>query len=113
LGYNGGLGFKMKLIDAHIHLSDSEYAKLTDELVAETKSSNGVALVPNSMEFETSIVSLKLAEKYPGAVYPALGIHPLNVRAQLLERAKFHLHFLLFVFLPYIISNINRCVTGL
>jgi TatD DNase family protein len=69
----------MKLIDAHIHLSDAEYAKCTDELLADAKSSNVVALVSNSMDFETSIGSLKLAEKYPGVVYPALGIHPWNV----------------------------------
>jgi TatD DNase family protein len=69
----------MKLVDAHIHLSDAEYAKITDELVAEAKRSNVVALVSNSMDFETSIGSLKLAEKHPGAVYPALGIHPWNV----------------------------------
>jgi len=72
-------GSRMKLVDAHIHLSDAEYAKCTDELVAEAKSSNVVALVSNSMDFETSIGSLKLAEKYPGKVYPALGIHPWNV----------------------------------
>ncbi|MBM4400358.1 MAG: TatD family deoxyribonuclease [Crenarchaeota archaeon] len=69
----------MKLIDAHIHLSDAEYAKCTDELVAEAKSSNVVALVSNSMDLETSIESLKLAEKHPNEVYPALGIHPWNV----------------------------------
>jgi TatD DNase family protein len=69
----------MKLVDAHIHLSDAEYAKITDELVAEAKSANVVALVSNSMNFETSIGSLKLAEKHPGTVYPALGIHPWNV----------------------------------
>lgn len=69
----------MKLVDAHIHLSDAEYAKITDELMADAKSSNVVALVSNSMDFKTSIGSLKLAEKYPGAVYPALGIHPWNV----------------------------------
>jgi Tat protein secretion system quality control protein TatD with DNase activity len=51
----------MKLVDAHIHLSDAEYAKITDELVAEAKSANVVALVSNSMNFETSIGSLKLA----------------------------------------------------
>jgi TatD DNase family protein len=72
-------GSKMKLIDAHIHFSDAEYAKCTDELVAEAKRSNVVALVSNSMDLETSIGSLKLAEKYPGMVYPALGIHPWNV----------------------------------
>jgi TatD DNase family protein len=70
----------MKLIDAHIHLSDAEYAKITDELVEEAKSSNVVALVSNSMDLETSIGSLKLAEKYPDTVYPALGIHPWNVK---------------------------------
>jgi len=69
----------MKLVDAHIHLSDAEYAKITDELVADAKNSNVVALVSNSMDFETSIGSLKLAERHPSTVYPALGIHPWNV----------------------------------
>jgi len=69
----------MKLVDAHIHLSDVKYAKCTDELVAEAKNSKVVALVSNSMDLETSIGSLKLAEKHPGTVYPALGIHPWNV----------------------------------
>jgi TatD DNase family protein len=78
--YSDNLGLKMKLIDAHIHLSDAEYAKCADELVADAKKSNVVALVSNSMDFETSIGSLKLADKYPGTVYPALGIHPWNVK---------------------------------
>lgn len=69
----------MKLIDAHIHLSNAEYAKCTDEVVADAKSSNVVALVSNSIDFETSIGSLKLAKKHPDTVYPALGIHPWNV----------------------------------
>jgi TatD DNase family protein len=72
-------GSRMKLVDAHIHLSDAEYAKHTDELVAEARRSDIVALVSNSMDLETSIGSLRLAEKYPGMVYPALGIHPWNV----------------------------------
>jgi len=69
----------MKLVDAHIHLSDKEYAEHTDELVADAKRSDVIALVSNSMDLETSHGSLKLAEKYPGMVYPALGIHPWNV----------------------------------
>jgi TatD DNase family protein len=77
--YNGSSGLEMKLIDAHIHLSDAEYAKHTDELVSDAQGANVVALVSNSMDFETSIGSLKLAEKYPGTVYPALGVHPWNV----------------------------------
>jgi TatD DNase family protein len=69
----------MKLIDAHIHLSDKEYANCADELVSEAKNASVVALVSNSMDLETSIGNLKLAEKHSGIVYPALGIHPWNV----------------------------------
>jgi TatD DNase family protein len=73
-------GLRMKLIDAHIHLSDVEYAKQMDELMKEAKDANVAALVSNSMDLETSLGSLKLAEKYPHMVYAALGIHPWNVK---------------------------------
>jgi len=69
----------MKLIDAHVHLSDSEYDKHTDELVTDANNSGVVALVSNSMDLHTSIETLKLTEKHPGLVYAALGIHPWNV----------------------------------
>ena len=71
--------FKLKLVDAHVHLSDAEYNNHTDELVADAKTSDVKALVSNSMDLKTSIDSLILAEKNPGLVYPALGIHPWNV----------------------------------
>lgn len=70
---------KMKLVDAHIHLSDAEYAQIIDELVLDAKNSNVIALISNSMDFDTSLKSVKLAEKYSGLVYAALGIHPWNV----------------------------------
>jgi TatD DNase family protein len=69
----------MKLVDAHVHLSDTEYNNHTDELIADAKTFNIAALVSNSMDLQTSIESLELAEKNPGLVYPALGIHPWNV----------------------------------
>ena len=69
----------MKLVDAHVHLSDAEYNKHTDELVADAKTSDVKALVSNSMDLKTSIDNLNLAERNPGLVYPALGIHPWNV----------------------------------
>jgi TatD DNase family protein len=69
----------MKLVDAHIHLSDPEYVEHVDELVADAKSSGVVALVSNSMDLQTSLQSLKLAEEHKGLVHAALGIHPWNV----------------------------------
>ena len=69
----------MKLVDAHVHLSDAEYDSHTDNLIVDAKNSGVVALVSNSMDLHTSIESLKLAERHPGIVYAALGIHPWNV----------------------------------
>ena len=70
----------MRFVDAHIHLSDPEYAQKITEIVEEAKRSNVVALVANSMNFETSLRSLRLAEEYGGLVYAALGIHPWNIK---------------------------------
>ena len=70
----------MKFVDAHVHLSDEEYAEDLDEIIVEAKKSNVVALVSNSMDLETSVGSLKLSERYPGMVYAALGVHPWNVQ---------------------------------
>jgi TatD DNase family protein len=71
----------MEFVDAHIHLSDEEYVNCTNEIVAEAKNANVVALVSNSMDLKTSIASLKLTEKHPEMVYAALGVHPWNVQA--------------------------------
>ncbi len=69
----------MKLVDAHIHLSDAEYISHIDELVTDAKNAGVTALVTNSVDLQTCQNDVKLAEKYPDLVYPALGIHPWNV----------------------------------
>jgi len=70
----------MRFVDAHIHLSDPEYDQRVGEIVEDAKRSNVVALVSNSMDLQTSLLSLQLAEDYSGLVYAALGIHPWNAR---------------------------------
>jgi TatD DNase family protein len=70
----------MKYIDAHIHLSDPEYANCVDEVVAEARNANVVAMVSNSVDLKTCIENMKLAEKYEDLVYVALGIHPWNAQ---------------------------------
>ncbi len=69
----------MKLIDAHVHLSDTEYSGHIDELIADAKNAGVNALVTNSMDLKTSQNDVKLSQQYPNLVYPALGIHPWNV----------------------------------
>jgi TatD DNase family protein len=70
----------MKFVDAHIHLSDSDYAENVGEIVEDAKQSGVVALVSNSMDLETSRKNLRLAEEYPDHVYAALGIHPWTTK---------------------------------
>jgi len=70
----------MKFVDAHIHLSDPEYNQKVDEILEDAKRSNVVALVSNSMNLQTSLLSLQLAKEQPNFVYAALGIHPWNVK---------------------------------
>ena len=69
----------MKLIDAHVHLSDAEYAGRIDELVVDAKNAGVTALVSNSMDLKTCQNDVKLSQEYPNLVYAALGIHPWNV----------------------------------
>jgi TatD DNase family protein len=69
----------MRLVDAHIHLSDEEYSGCLDEMVQEARNSNVVAMVSNSMDLKTSIASLELATRYPDLVHAALGVHPWTV----------------------------------
>jgi TatD DNase family protein len=69
----------MKLIDAHVHLSDQEYTVHIDEMIADARNAGISALVTNSMDLRTCQNDIVLAQKYPGLVYPALGIHPWNV----------------------------------
>jgi TatD DNase family protein len=69
----------LRFVDAHVHLSDKEYAECIDEIIREARMANIVALVSNSVDLETSIKSLELAEKYAGLVYAAAGIQPSSV----------------------------------
>jgi TatD DNase family protein len=69
----------LRFVDAHVHLSDEEYAECVGEVIQEARMANVVALVSNSVDLKTSIRSLELAEKYRGLVYAALGIQPASV----------------------------------
>jgi len=69
----------MKFVDAHIHLSDPEYGSKVAYVIEEAKKSNVVALVSNSMNYDTCTRNIQLAEENKGFVYAALGMHPWNV----------------------------------
>ena len=62
----------MKFVDVHIHLSDSAYEGKVEKIIEDAKQSNITVLVSNSMNLETSRLSLQLAQRYPSLVYAAI-----------------------------------------
>jgi TatD DNase family protein len=69
----------MKLVDAHIHLSDVGYNMHLPDVVADAKNVGMSALVTTSVDLKSCQNDIKLAEQYPNLIYSALGIHPWNV----------------------------------
>jgi len=63
----------LELIDTHAHLEG-----FTDKasIVRSAKAAGVITVVAVSADLETCKHTLKLAEEYPGFIYPALGIHP-------------------------------------
>jgi TatD DNase family protein len=84
----------MKFVDAHIHLSDPGYDQRVSHVIEEAKRSNVVALVSNSMNLETCVVNVQLAEENTGLVYAALGIHPWSVKNLTQEELQRTLDFI-------------------
>ncbi|MCL2495971.1 MAG: TatD family hydrolase [Clostridiales bacterium] len=68
------------LFDSHAHLNDKKlYADL--EGVLSRASAAGVSRILNAgADWPSSLMSLRLAEKYPGRVYAAVGVHPHDAK---------------------------------
>ncbi len=66
------------LIDTHAHLE--EIADL-DAALAEAKAANVIAIIAVGSDYESNQKVLHLAQRYPNFVYPALGLHPAQIKA--------------------------------
>lgn len=63
----------MRLIDSHVHLDESEELGLSIE---RARQAGVVAIVAVGQGVSSNQRTLEIAERYPGFVYPALGLHP-------------------------------------
>ena len=68
------------MIDTHCHIDDPQYAEELDAFLAEQRQ-DGVEciLVPGVDKSSTKDV-LEVCDKYPDYLFPALGLHPENVK---------------------------------
>jgi len=67
----------MRVIDGHAHLED--LPNLDSEL-ATAKEAGVVAVIAVGSDEKSNDATLGIARRYPGFVFPALGLHPWNLR---------------------------------
>lgn len=92
-------------VDSHIHLSrrkyDNEFPCVVsekeqerivylnrDKLIDKMKAEGVGFVVEPAVEFESNEQILKLADRYPGYIYPAVGIHPTRVYRTSFKKRK-------------------------
>ena len=72
------------LIDTHAHLE--EIADL-DSCLAETPSAGVIAIVAVGSDYVSNQRILEIAKSYPGFVFPALGLHPWNIKQEEVDKS--------------------------
>jgi TatD DNase family protein len=85
-----------ELIDTHAHL---EEIPGLEKVIAGAKAAGLTAIIAVGSDITSNIKTLKIAGKYPGFVYPALGYHPWNIKESEIE-----------INLAFIRENIARAV---
>ena len=68
------------MIDTHCHIDDPQYADELDAFLAAQRADGVEAILVPGVEAATTQDVLDVCAKYPGYLYPALGLHPENVK---------------------------------
>jgi len=88
--------FMYRLIDTHAHLDEIEGL---ENVLAEARKAGLIAIVAVGSDIASNAKVLKIAEQYPGFVYPALGWHPWYIKESEIGRS-----------LEFIEANVDRVV---
>ena len=68
------------MIDTHCHIDDPQYADRLDAFLADQRESGVEAILVPGVD-KTSVKDvLAVCDKYPEYLFPALGLHPENVK---------------------------------
>ena len=68
------------MIDTHCHIDDPQYAEELSAFLEDQKTSGVEAILVPGVEASTTQDVLDVCAKYPEYLYPALGLHPENVK---------------------------------
>ncbi len=67
------------LIDTHAHLNFSAYKNDVDEVIKRALKNN-IWMINVGSQYATSKKAVEIVEKYPEAVYAAVGLHPIHAQ---------------------------------
>ena len=68
------------MIDTHCHIDDPQYAEELDAFLLSQREDGVEAILVPGVEAATTQDVLNVCAKYPGYLFPALGLHPENVK---------------------------------
>ena len=68
------------MIDTHCHIDDPQYAEDLETFLAEQKLGGVEAMFVPGVDATSVIDVLRVCDTYPNYLYPALGLHPENVK---------------------------------
>jgi TatD DNase family protein len=72
----------LAMIDTHAHLNEIDPI---DPAIQRAKQNSITGIVAVGMDLESNRVTLDLADRFPGFVYPAIGFHPWSIQADNIE----------------------------
>jgi TatD DNase family protein len=69
------------LFDSHAHLNDKKLYADLDGVMARALEAGVSQILNCGADWPSSLMSVRLAEKYPGQVYAAVGVHPHDAKS--------------------------------
>ena len=74
------------MIDTHCHIDDPQYAEDLDAFLVSQREGGVEAILVPGVEAATTQDVLDVCAKYPGYLFPALGVHPEHVKGDWREQ---------------------------
>ena len=74
------------MIDTHCHIDETAFDADRDEVIARQKASGVEAMIVPGVNVASIDTVLKVCHAHPGFCYPALGLHPEDVKADWQEQ---------------------------
>ena len=71
----------MEIIDTHCHLDGEEYNDDRAEVIARAVEAGVMQMFVPAIDLPSSRRIIELCQEYPGTLYPMVGLHPEEVRA--------------------------------